>query len=265
VGLTRIVVGAVLDARAPAVEAVFHEACHWPSQAHCNIVSRRQSCVSLEVEPVKEEKINRARLMTLTTPGLPLFAGDDGEWGTAFSLPRMHQLTLGLPDHPRNPGGELSNALVASSENDEIVVYVKPEDKWPTGLQFLNFPVLKHMDAELASAVLGALYAWYPTLYTTYDFLLDNEDQAYRLPRLNNPEMLRPLVRLNYVVIHPVQSITPYLGLGFSCSWDEEHGLGLMTFGTEILEIGLEDTALSTSVAQEHYTKLVKQLKLQKS
>jgi hypothetical protein len=221
------------------------------------------SCVWLEVEPVKEEKINRGRLMTLTRPGLPLFAGDENEWGTAFSLPRMHELTRGLPDRPWNSGGVLSEALVASLEEEEVIIYVKTRDKWPTEFQFLNFPVLKHMDAELATAVLGALYAWYPGLYRTYDFLLANKDQAHRLPRLGDPEALRPLIRLDYIVIHPVPSVTPYLGLGFSCSWDEEHGLGLMIYGTEILEIGLEDTALSGGIAEEHYTDLVERLKSQ--
>lgn len=203
--------------------------------------------------------------MTLTTPGLPLFAGDGDDWGTAFSLPAMHELARGLSHRLRNLGGSLSEALTASLEDGEVIVYVKPEEKWPTGMQFLNFPVLKHMDAELARAVQEALYTWYPGLYTAYDFLLDNKDQAHLLPRLSTPEDLRPLVRLDYIVIHPVPSLTPYLGLGFSCSWDEEHGLGLMTYGTEILEIGLEDTALSADIAEEHHARLVEQLKPQQS
>lgn len=214
---------------------------------------------------MKEERIDRARLMTLTTPGLPLFAGDGDQWGTAFSLPAMHELARGLPHRPRNLGGSLSEALAASLEDGEVIVYVKPEGKWPTGMQFLSLSVLKHMDAELASAVLRALYAWYPGLHTTYDFLLDDKDHAHRLPRLSDPEALRPLIRLDYIVIYPLPSLTPYLGLGFSCTWDEEHGLGLMTHGTEILEIGLEDTALSADIAEGHHVRLVEQLKSQQS
>jgi len=198
--------------------------------------------------------------MTLTKPGFPLFASDEGDWGTAFSLPRMHELTLGLPDRPRHAGDDLSQALTKTLEGDEVIVYLKPEDKWPSELQFMSLRVLEHLDAELADNVLQALYAWYPTLSKSYDFLLDNKDMAHLLPRLEASEGLHPLIRLDYIAVQPLPSLTPYLGLGFSCSWDEEHGLGLMTYGTEVLEIGGEDTALSVEVAREHQAKVIEQL-----
>jgi len=175
----------------------------------------------------------------------------------------MHALTFGLPYRPRHQGDDLSRALTGTLEGDEIIVYLKPEDKWPSELQFMSLRVLEHLDAKRAGNVLQALYAPYPTLSESYDFLLDSKDTAHRLPRLETSEGLCPLIRLDDIVIQPLPRLTPYLGLGFSCFWDEEHGLGLMTYGAEIPEIGGEDTALSVEVARGHHAKLTKQSRSQ--
>jgi hypothetical protein len=182
-----------------------------------------------------------------------LLASDGSWWGTAMSLPKLHELTLGLSVAPPMPGERLSEALTEAAEGDEIIVYIEPEGQWPSPLQFLSLPVLTHLEVELADNVIQALYAWYLTLFGTHDFLLEDEGTSDRLPRLSNPDDLRRLIRLNYVMVQPLPSVTPYLGLGFSCSWDEERGLGVMTYGAEVLEIGLEDTALSVSIARDHH------------
>lgn len=47
----------------------------------------------------------------------------------------------------------------------------------------------------------------------------------------------------------------PYIGFLFSCSWDSEHGLGVMTHKNRIVEIGGADTAFLTWIAEKDNNK----------
>jgi hypothetical protein len=43
----------------------------------------------------------------------------------------------------------------------------------------------------------------------------------------------------------------PYIGYELGCTWEEEHGLGVMMHGTRLVAIGHADTALHLWVAQQ--------------
>jgi hypothetical protein len=43
----------------------------------------------------------------------------------------------------------------------------------------------------------------------------------------------------------------PYIGYELGCTWDEEHGLGVMMHGTRLVAIGQADAALHLWVAQK--------------
>lgn len=65
--------------------------------------------------------------------------------------------------------------------------------------------------------------------------------------------MLRRLIRLESLTVHAIpHASTPYVGAEFSCAWDEEHGLGVLTVGTEILGIGTADVSQDHGEAQAH-------------
>jgi hypothetical protein len=53
------------------------------------------------------------------------------------------------------------------------------------------------------------------------------------------------------VNVHQVQKDgIPYVGFEFACTWDEEHGLGVLMHGTRTVEIGGADTAFLLWLAE---------------
>nr|WP_143393926.1 hypothetical protein [Fimbriiglobus ruber] len=62
----------------------------------------------------------------------------------------------------------------------------------------------------------------------------------------------RPLLGLHTIYVHQVQkSGLPYVGFEFGCSWDIEHGLGVLMNGTRVVQISGADTAFLLWIAEE--------------
>lgn len=71
------------------------------------------------------------------------------------------------------------------------------------------------------------------------------------------PELsLRTLAKhvdVRTLVVHAVENgRRPYIGLGFGCTWDAEHGVGLMMHGAEVVGLGGADAALHEWIATDH-------------
>jgi hypothetical protein len=63
---------------------------------------------------------------------------------------------------------------------------------------------------------------------------------------------LKPNCGLYSVNIHVADGgDLPYIGYELGCTWEEEHGLGVMMHGTRLVAIGDADTALHLWVAQK--------------
>lgn len=200
----------------------------------------------------------RARYRILLEPGLPPLlqsAGSGEGWQSALRLPALRALTNACSGTKAvdQPLGDLL-------EEGEVSIFVDTQGSWPSAMQLMNFSWLEHEDEALAKASLEALCTFVPTLRATYDFLPD--EYADRLPpRLAEPNDLLPLIALQSITIHAIDhASTPYLGLQFSCAWDEEHGLGLLCHGTEVLDIGTAEAALDRSRAQAHRDAVLKRL-----
>jgi hypothetical protein len=43
----------------------------------------------------------------------------------------------------------------------------------------------------------------------------------------------------------------PYAGFEFGCTWDDEHGLGVLMHGTRAVDIGGADTAFLLWIAEQ--------------
>lgn len=189
-------------------------------------------------------------------PGLPPLIQEPsgGAWWTALRLLALHGLSLGLPRR-RPPEGVLAELL----EQGDVPVSLDTDDAFPSEMQLLNLRWLVHMDEALASALLAAALGDYPRLRQAYDFLAEGV-----LPDAVTAEALRRLIRLDSLTIHAIpHASTPYLGADFACAWDEEHGMGVLTYGTEILAIGTGDVSQDRAAAQAHRDAVLQALKSQ--
>lgn len=103
-------------------------------------------------------------------------------------------------------------------------------------------------DGELASALLKGLLAEYPRLHALYGYEGTERDEY--MADVSSPDDFRSLIGLYNVNIHPlVKDGRPYLGYEFGCSWDVEHGLGVLMHGSRVVEVGGADTAILLWIA----------------
>ena len=62
----------------------------------------------------------------------------------------------------------------------------------------------------------------------------------------------RNLIGLHSVNVHPLQKDgMPYIGFELGCTWDPEHGLGVLMHGNRVVEIGGADTAILLWIAEK--------------
>ncbi len=106
-------------------------------------------------------------------------------------------------------------------------------------------------EAAVSKAALEALLDAYPEMQNDIaDFLEDNEE-LHLMPDVGSTDDLRKLIRLGGVFIHQIPGDVPYTGLSFSCSWEREHGLGILMRGTRLVRIGGADVSFLLWMARQ--------------
>lgn len=193
-----------------------------------------------------------ASYIPLTVPGLPMLYGPKGGWCAWVTA-------LPLPHTARFRGASARAALRGYAEPDriaepgEVAVYLENDDgsdDMPDAVMIEAARWLLENDAAFSRAVLDAMLADLPSLRAIEDSTVLADD-AFRLPERWDEATLLPLVRLNNINLHPVGG-APYIGLDFSCAWEDEHGYGLMMAGTEVVETGGADVGALSWIAARH-------------
>lgn len=104
-------------------------------------------------------------------------------------------------------------------------------------------------EGGVVDAMLDAVIEEYPAIQEEYDY--SDEEKAEYMPDIRSKKDLRKLIELQTVYIHPIQKDgIPYIGFSFECTWDEEHGLGVLMHGTRKVRIGGADTAMTLWMAR---------------
>ncbi|MFT3712004.1 MAG: hypothetical protein QM817_30550 [Archangium sp.] len=89
------------------------------------------------------------------------------------------------------------------------------------------------------TVLLDAIVASYPEARRRFDGFF------MAMPEQVNRKSLEDLISLTSVCIHDVErGGLAYVGFSFSCAWEREHGLGVMTLGRRIVKLGGADTAI---------------------
>ncbi|MGA3373800.1 MAG: hypothetical protein ABSC48_18805 [Terracidiphilus sp.] len=105
-------------------------------------------------------------------------------------------------------------------------------------------------ETSISEALISSLLKEYPALQEQYGY--SDEEKAELMPDIKSADDLRSLVGLYAVNIHQVQKDgIPYAGFEFGCTWDDEHGLGVLMHGTRAVDIGGADTAFLLWIAEQ--------------
>jgi hypothetical protein len=154
-------------------------------------------------------------------------------------------------------------ARSAKEESDgTVTLYVAPPGgaalKPPCAEQANAYRHLLDHETQIRDAVLQAIFDAYPAMRQRYPF--GDELAAEEMPPITRPEQLRDLIGLAIVhVLNVAKDGTAYVGFEFGCTWEEEHGLGLMTHLGRIVEIagmggmkvGYADVSFEEWIAEE--------------
>ncbi|NIY78139.1 hypothetical protein HCZ23_01455 [Celeribacter sp. HF31] len=100
---------------------------------------------------------------------------------------------------------------------------------------------------ELLNAVLEAYPDFRRQYFEDYD-IKENEEE---LPAITSVEGLTKVIALEEINVHQISKDgVPYVGYQFSCSWDEEHGLGVLMHDKRVIEVGGADKAFLLWIAE---------------
>ena len=96
-------------------------------------------------------------------------------------------------------------------------------------------------------SLLTGLLEQYPSLRRKYAHFV----QPAQMPAVRSTDDFRSLIGLHSLNVHQVEKDgLPYVGFELGCTWDDEHGLGVLMHGTRVVEIGGADTAILLWMAE---------------
>jgi len=196
---------------------------------------------------VQKTKARRIDLGKQSVPAeMPRFTLEDDAWWTAVVL---------LPSwkgfQSRRSAYGSQDSVIPSDGIVQIVF--APEGRGNEPLTDSEMSLVRWVidhEASISGALLSSLLNEYPSLQEQYGY--SEEEKMRLMPDIKSVEDFRDLIGLHAINIHQVKKDgIPYAGFEFGCTWDEEHGLGILMHGTRTVEIGGADTAILLWIAKE--------------
>lgn len=108
----------------------------------------------------------------------------------------------------------------------------------PSSEQWAAVRHLLENELAVAQAVMQAIFDNYPAARTKFlkGYGLTSSADVPKISRLSE---LRPLMGLNSVhVLRVTHEGVAYVGFEFGCTWEEEHGAGVMTHKGRVISVG---------------------------
>lgn len=113
-----------------------------------------------------------------------------------------------------------------------------------------SMDVFKHFTADpqrSADQVLMAIFNYYNQFFDKYHEAWEDEDDANLLmPRIESVDDLRPLMTFQTLRIFRAEETGELsVGLGFHCSWEQEHGLGVRWRDGKVEDVGTAEMSFT--------------------
>jgi hypothetical protein len=186
-----------------------------------------------------------AKKKTLDVPPFPPLRWDEYSWAGKITLPSWAGFKS-RPDSPRSK--KVSDGTVKVSVHVEDAEDDAPA--LPTAAQVAAMKHLLRSEKKTASAVLRTIFEVYPEAKAEYEEGYD-EEPGTTLPEIKKPEGLRSLMCLKCVhVLYVEKDGVAYTGFDFGCLWEEEHGAGVMTHLSRVVEVGQADCSFLEWIAE---------------
>jgi hypothetical protein len=108
--------------------------------------------------------------------------------------------------------------------------------------------------SSIRESIIRILMEKYPEMKSEYGY--DQDEAEEFMPDVKNKEGFKDLIGLLRVhIMNVFKNGTAYTGYEFTCTWDEEHGFGVMMHKDNVVEMGGADMSFLTWVAEEDMEK----------
>ena len=181
-------------------------------------------------------------------PTFPEFIWNDYFWVTSARLPAWsgYQIRNG-------PYGGVSEAGLSDGR---VQILFAPEGRDDSPLLASEIELVKWViesEAALHEGAVKMLFDAYPRLREEALEWIDEEEASELLPEVQSADELKQLVGISSINVHQImKDRIPYIGIELGCTWDDEHGLGILLHGSNPLEIGGADTAILLWIAEKY-------------
>jgi hypothetical protein len=131
--------------------------------------------------------------------------------------------------------------IVGEYVSSEELLSISPE-------QVNAYEFTVEQQGRIKESILNALLLEYKQLQMQYGY----EDDDESMPIVTAASQFKNHIGLSRVHLLDIcKEGFAYVGYEFGCSWDDEHGLGIMTHKERVIEIGAADTSFDTSIGEE--------------
>ena len=184
-------------------------------------------------------------------PSFPEFKWEQYFWVTSAKLPAWAGYQI------RN--GPSSSVSADGRSDGTVQILFAPEGRGDEPLSDREVSLVKWVidnQATVHEAMLERLVEEYPTMRAeALDWFEEDETQKV-LPEIHVPNQLKDIVRISSINVHQIeQDGKPFIGVELGCTWEAEHGVGILLHGDKPLEIGGADTAILLWLAKKHLRK----------
>lgn len=112
------------------------------------------------------------------------------------------------------------------------------------------YEYILHHQSELLETILFSLLSEYSNMQDEYGY--DDDEIDNYMPNVSGIHDFSKLMCPKRIYILDIEKDNlSYIGFSFSCSWDDEHGYGVMMHKNRLVKMGSEETAFLSWVAEE--------------
>src|SRR5262249_38599645 len=108
-------------------------------------------------------------------------------------------------------------------------------------------------EASVHDAMLVRLFQEYPLMREQALDWFDEDEAKKVLPVVRSAIQLKEVVGISSIFVHQIEKDTkPFIGIELGCTWEVEHGVGILLHGSTALEVGTADTAFTLWIAKKY-------------
>jgi hypothetical protein len=207
----------------------------------------------LMAETTRRSTWLKANPLTLKLPPFPPLKREMHEWTgkdviPAFAGTQERHGPYTSRSSPKPSKGSVTLEIPRLDDNDQ-----SPAP--PAKEQIAAYAYFKEHQAEVTQAIMQALLKDYTKLRRRWL----KSDPDLDLPDITTPDDMRKNVGLGTLHMFDVAKAgVAYFGLELGCTWDEEHGAGVILHKNRVVAVGQADTSFTPDYATEDGGKKIK-------